>query len=199
MVNALWKIKSVRLLDFLLLFIEHDNESLLDEMSKSELDSTSLSLIDLLEDAVLLNLSHTLFCLLFLECLVIGEDAPLLDETSESELDSVSLLLFLFTGGSCAFGLEACTLLSAFPGILGLWSLLPALLGRFGLWSKFIIENVFRGKSFQLCFVQCICYFILHYPRQAIGLHNQSLSFGGNQTFFQLEIACRMPSNVLTA
>jgi hypothetical protein len=63
-------------------------------MSQSELDSTYLLLFDLLKDAVLLDLSHTLFRLLFLECLVIGEDASLLDEISESELDSTSLLLF---------------------------------------------------------------------------------------------------------
>jgi hypothetical protein len=74
--------KSVRLLDFLLLFVELDNESLLDEMSESERDSTSLLLFNLLEDAVLLDMSHTLFHLLFLECLVFGEDASVLDEMS---------------------------------------------------------------------------------------------------------------------
>ncbi len=83
--------KEVRFVDFLLLFVELDNESLLDEMSKSGLDSTSLLLFDLLEDAVLLDLSCTLCCLLFLECLVFGEDASLLDKMSESELDSSSL------------------------------------------------------------------------------------------------------------
>jgi hypothetical protein len=50
-----------------------------------------------------------------------------------------------------------CTLLSVFLGIFGLWSLLSALLGVFGLWLNYIIENVFRGKSFQLCLVQCRC------------------------------------------
>ncbi len=85
--------KSVWLLDFLLLFVELDDASLLDEMSESELDSTPLLLFDLLEDAVLLNWSRALFHLLFLECLVFGEDASLLDEMSESELDSTSLLL----------------------------------------------------------------------------------------------------------
>jgi hypothetical protein len=79
--------KSVQLLDFLLLFLELDDASLLDERSESELDSTSLLLFDLLEDAVLLDCSCRHFCLLFLECLVFGEDASLLDEMSESELD----------------------------------------------------------------------------------------------------------------
>ena len=63
-------------------------------MSESELDLTSLLLFDLLEDAVLLDLSRALFCLLFLECLVFGEDASLLDKMSESELNSTSFLLF---------------------------------------------------------------------------------------------------------
>ncbi len=62
-------------------------------MPESMLDSTSWPHFDLPEDAVLLDLSCTLFCMLFLECLVFGEDASLLDEMSESELDSTSLLL----------------------------------------------------------------------------------------------------------
>jgi hypothetical protein len=76
--------KSVWLLDFLLLFVELDDDSLLDEMYESELDSTSLSLIDLLEDAVLLDLSRALFHLLFLECLVFGKDASLLECLNQS-------------------------------------------------------------------------------------------------------------------
>ncbi len=87
--------KSVRLLDFLLLFKQLDDASLLDEMSESELDSTSLLLLDLLEDAALLDWSCALFYLLFLECVVFGDNASLLDETSESELDSTSLLIFV--------------------------------------------------------------------------------------------------------
>jgi hypothetical protein len=75
--------KLVRLLDFLLLFEELDNASLLDEMSESELESTSLLLFELVEDAMLLDLSFALFRLLFLECLVFGENASLLDEMSE--------------------------------------------------------------------------------------------------------------------
>ncbi len=120
-------------------FVELEDISLLDEMSESELDSTSLLLFDLPEDAVLLNLSRALFCLLFLECLVFSEDASLLDEMPESDQ---------FTGGSCAFGLEPRTILPTLLGIFGIGSLLSALLGRFGLWLKFIIENVFRGNSF---------------------------------------------------
>ncbi len=78
----------------MLLFVELDDASLLDEMSESELDSTSLLFCDLPEDAVLLHWSCALFCLLFLEWLVFGDNASLLDEMSESELDSTSLLLF---------------------------------------------------------------------------------------------------------
>jgi hypothetical protein len=140
--------KSVQLLDFVLLFVELDDESLLDEMSESELDSTSLSLFDLLEDAVLLDLSCTLFCLLFLECLVFGEQASLLNEMSESELDSTSLLLFdlleeaVLLDWSCAlFGLLFLEFL-----VLGLFCLL--LLEGLAFGQKFVIENVFRGKSF---------------------------------------------------
>jgi hypothetical protein len=47
-------------------------------MSESDLDSTSLLLFDLLEDAMLLDLSRALLCLLFLECLVFGEVASIL-------------------------------------------------------------------------------------------------------------------------
>jgi hypothetical protein len=118
--------KSVQLLGFLLLFVEFEDESLLDEMSKSELDSTSLLLFDLLEDAVLLDLRYALFCLLFLECLVFGEDASLLDEMSESELDSTSLLLIclleeaVLLDWSCAL---LCLLVLEFL-VLGLFSLL---------------------------------------------------------------------------
>jgi hypothetical protein len=147
--------KSVRLLDCLLLLVELDDTSLQYEMPESELDSTSLFLFNLLEDAVLLDLSHALLPLHILECLVLGEDASLLDEMSESELESTSLLLFDLLEEAAlldwSLALFCLLFLECLVFVLFCLLFLECLL------SNFIIENVLRGESFQLCLVQHRC------------------------------------------